>query len=108
MRANNSKRILATAAIMLLIMAVAALSVVATHDRYLPESDPAHFLPTATKMNVAPPVVFAPPPVYVFTKVTPDQSGLWTSPFQESAPLDLRQIGLTVSLQHRSPPSLVA
>jgi hypothetical protein len=93
---------------MLLILAVVALSVIATHGRYVPESDPVHFLPTATKMNVAPLVAFAPPVMFEFAKVVPPQARFWALPRRQSEQLELRQIGLTVSLQHRSPPSLLA
>lgn len=105
MRLCNPKRILTSTALVLLILAMAALSVTATHGRFLPESDPVHFLYAATKMNVAPPVVFVPPIVFAFAKVVPLQTSFWTLPRQKSEQFELPQIGLTVSLQHRSPPS---
>ena len=107
MRLDISTRILARSVVVLLILAVASLSVVATHGRYLPESDPVHFLPTATKMNVAAPVALA-PPVYAIVGVVPAQPDFWSQPFRAFQKLELRQIGLTVALQHRSPPSFLA
>lgn len=108
MQSDYYSRIPKLAAIVMLIFAVAGLSVTATHGRYLPDSDPAHFLPSATKMNVAPPVVLAPPPVCTLAKIPLVQILFWTLPLDEFEKLDLRQIGLTVSLQHRSPPSFLA
>jgi len=108
MRSNNSKRILTVTSTVLLIVAVVALSVIATHGRYQPDSDPAHFLYTAAKMKVAPPPVCIPPSTYVFPDVLSTQPDLWTIFLQKSEKLAFRQIGLTVSLQHRSPPSLLA
>jgi hypothetical protein len=108
MRFDHYRRILTLAAIALLILAVAGLSVTASHARYLSKSDPAHIITSIAKMNVAPPVTFAPPPAYTLVKIPPVQTHFWTVPLDECDGLELRQIGLTVSLQHRSPPPFLA
>jgi hypothetical protein len=106
MRPDSCKRILTASAAVLLILAVVGCSVTATHGRYQPESDPAYFLYTSIKMNVTPPVVFAAPPTYASPEVLPAPSNFWMLGADESERLEIRQIGLTVSLQHRSPPFL--
>ena len=108
MRFDPYRRILTLGAITLLIFAVAGLSVTASHARYLSQSDPAHIITSIAKMNVAPPVTFAPPPAYTLAKIPPVQPNFWVLPLDELEKLELRQIGLTVSLQHRSPPSFLA
>lgn len=106
MRLDRCKRILTASAAVLLILAVVGCSVTATHGRYQPKSDPAHFLYISIKMNVTPPVVFAAPPTLTFPDVLPAPTNFWMLGADESERLELRQIGLTVSLQHRSPPFL--
>lgn len=109
MRRNDSKRILAKAAIVLLLVAVPGLSTLAKHSEYLPKSNPTHFFSNTTKMNVAHlPVLFFPAPMYPVAKVLPAEPAYRTSPPVSSEKIDLPQIGLTVSLQHRSPPSSLA
>jgi hypothetical protein len=106
MRRNNSKGILAKAAILLLLVAVAGLSTLAKHSQYLPKSNPTHFFSNAAKMDVAHlPVIFLPAPAYPVAKIAPPEPAfrMLLQIFPEK--IELPQIGLTVSLQHRSPPS---
>jgi hypothetical protein len=105
-RRNDSKEFLAKAAILLLLIAVAGLSTLAKHSQYLPKSNPTHFFSNAAKMNVTHlSVLFLPAPICPVVKITPDEKAFRV--LQQIFPekIELPQIGLTVSLQHRSPPS---
>lgn len=109
MRRNDSKHILARAAILLLLIAVAALATLARHSEYLPKSNPTHFFSNTAKMNVAHlPTLFLQAPTYPVAKVAPPEPAFSILRSISSEEIDLPQIGLTVSLQHRSPPSPLA
>ena len=95
------------AVILLLLLAVPALSTLARHSWYLSPSDVGHFLLTASRTKVAhaPSVVEAPQTertVVVMTAPEPEAHNRtrWTPETPPQTP----SIGITVSLQHRSPP----
>jgi len=109
MRQNRSKRIWVRTALFLLLFAVAGLSIAAKHGQYLPQSHPLHRFSTATKMELLHhPADFVPAPVHSVSRVVPPQPEFSSAPLVQSERLTLRQIGLTVSFQHRAPPSLLA
>lgn len=108
MQPSDRQRIWKVPAIILLVIAVAGLSTLAKHSRLHPESKSIHYLAQSAKMNVTDVAAFAPPvPVYTVERLTP----LGLQPdgrlLVTSDELPLPQIGLTISLQHRSPPSLL-
>lgn len=105
---SNCKRVFKIAGIALLILAVTGLSLVATHGRFVSQSDPDHFITKIAKMNVAPPTAFAPPPAYTLSELLPAPAKFSIVAAPEAEWLVVRQIGLTVSLQHRSPPFSLA
>jgi len=105
MRRNDSERVLAKTAILLLLVAVAGLSALARHSQYLPKSNPTHYFSSITKMEVDQlPLVFFPAPMFAVAMVVPDEPAFQRSPRAASQRIDIPQIGLVVSLQHRSPP----
>jgi hypothetical protein len=109
MRKTDHKRILARATVLLLLFAIAGLSTLAIHSRYLPKSNPIHFISKATKMDVTHhPVVFAAGPLYPVVQLAPPQPAVRTVRVLQPEKFHLQQIGLFLSLQHRSPPSLLA
>lgn len=109
MRRNNSKRVLIKTTALLLIFAIAGLSTLAKQSRYLPESNPTHFLSNAAKMDEPhQPIHFAPAVLRPVAKIAPPQSEFRTRFVLDSEKPDLPEIGLVVSLQHRSPPSFLA
>ena len=109
MRRTDSKGVLAKIAILLLLFAVAGLSTLAKNSKYLPKSDPTHFLSNATKMNVGHlPVLFFAIQYAPRAKVVPVERRFRMLQPVSSEKIDLPQIGLIISLQHRSPPSLLA
>jgi hypothetical protein len=92
-------------AIFLLACSLIVLSVAVKQSRFLPKSNPAHFLSKAAKMEVGNLPVssiplatgaipdFLPAPAEVCAVAIPCPAGVVAS-----------QIGLTLCLQHRSPP----
>jgi hypothetical protein len=109
MRQNRSKRIVVKAAILLLLVAVVGLSVAAKHGQFLPQSHPLHRLSKAVKMELLHhPVDFVPAPAHPVSRIVPPQPEFSPAPLVQSEPLTFRQIGLTVSFQHRAPPSWLA
>jgi hypothetical protein len=108
-RKNPSTSILARTAVLLLIFAIAGLSTLAKHSQYLPKSNPTHFFSNATKMNVAhlPALFFAAPNAPIAKVIVHRPAFRRLSPVSSES-IDLPQIALTISLQHRSPPSLLA
>jgi len=109
MRKIDDKQMLARAAVLLLLFAVAGLSTLSMHTRYLPKSNPIRFISKAAKMNVAHhSVVPAAGPLHPAAELAPPQPECRTVLAVQPERFHLRQIGLILSLQYRSPPSLLA
>lgn len=95
-------------AVLMLACSLVVLGIAAKQSRFLPKSNPAHFLSKAAKMDVGySPVASIP----LATRATPD---FLPAPAETCATAITRpegivtpQIGLTLCLQHRSPPLLV-
>jgi hypothetical protein len=91
--------------LLLLLLAVATLSTAAKMSWYLPQGDAGHNLTAAVKMKVAhSPIIFDRLPLQPMVKIAPPLPEIRTSRPVEPEP-EIRSIGVTVSLQHRSPPS---
>jgi hypothetical protein len=90
----------------LLLFAVPTLSTLAKTSWYLPQSNPGHYLNIASKMQVRHcAVILEKAPLHTTAKLPiprpvarSDREADWEPPKPS--------IGVTVSLQHRSPPSL--
>jgi len=109
MRKSEDKQMLARAAVLLLLFAVAGLSTLSMHTRYLPKSNPIRFISKATKMNVAHHAAVPPAgPLYPAAELVPPQPEFRTVLAVQPEKICLQQIGLILSLQYRSPPSLLA
>jgi len=100
------ERAVARAAILTLLFALAGLSILAKQGQYYPRTNPVRHISTSTKMNVPQTAaVFAREPLRPVAKVIPPQ------PQDRAATVDAPEltcapwIHLTLSLQHRSPPS---
>jgi|ERR1700684_3769443 hypothetical protein len=94
------------AAVVLLLFAVTALSTLAKNSQYFPGSSPAHYLNISNKMKSAPlPVILERAPLYPIAKVVPPQPYAPANHGVEEISLPSPSIGVTVSIQHRSPPS---
>jgi hypothetical protein len=97
-----------TAVVLLLLVAVAALSTLAKDIQYFPKINPAHYVSASTKMKVAhPPAVVSEDRVHrvASAKVTLSPPPVWFS-LQQFRAEPVRNIGITLSMQHRFPPSL--
>jgi hypothetical protein len=91
---------------LLLLLAVPTLSTLAKDSWYLPSSNPVHFLNIASKMqlrHIA--VVLDKTTLQTSAKLVPAPREMRRSPEPKSEP-PAPAIGVTVSLQHRSPPFL--
>jgi hypothetical protein len=92
--------------LLVLLLAVATLSTAAKLNWYLPQGDAGHNLTAATKMKVAhAPVILDGLPLQPVIEVAPPLPEIRTSRQIEPEP-EIPSISVTVSLQHRSPPSL--
>ena len=109
MRKIDNKQMLARAALLLLFFAVAGLSILSMHTRYLHKSNPIRFISKATKMNVPHHSAVQPAgPLYPAAELVPPEPEFRTVLAVQPEKLRLQQIGLILSLQYRSPPSLLA
>ncbi len=94
------------AAVVLLLFAVTALSTLAKNSQYFPSPSPTHYLNISNKMKGAPlPVLLERAPLYPIAKVVPPQPHTPANHGVEEISLPSPSIGVTVSIQHRSPPS---
>jgi hypothetical protein len=109
MRQNRFKRISVRTAVLLLLFAVAGLSVVARQGKYLPKSDPLHLIARAAKMQLLDqPVSFVPTVGCVASRTAPPQPEFFSTLLVRYESLILRQIGLEFSFLRRAPPFLLA
>lgn len=91
---------------MLLLFAVPTLSTLAKDSWYLPPSNPGHYLNIASKMQVPHcPVAPERAPLKAIPNLLPAQPVPQSAPEPDSKP-PKPSIGVVVSLQYRSPPSL--
>jgi hypothetical protein len=95
--------------ILLLLLGVAGLSTIAKVGQYYPRTSSAHYISDASKMDVAhPPALLAWKPLHLVARITPPSPALRVTRRVEPEPPFTQRIGIVVSLQHRSPPLLLA
>ena len=94
-------------ALVLLLLAVPILSTLAKDSWYLPQGNTAHYLNPAIKMKVshAPLLVRWEPPMPTANFFPPPAPTVRVTREVENPPVP--DIGITLSLQHRSPPTAV-
>src|SRR5580704_11929490 len=107
MRSKLVKLSLLNISIVLMLFAVAGLSTLAKNSQYFPKSNPTHYVNIATKMKAAPSrVVVQRERLSPVAKLLPPKSEVLNRyAAKEEANLPLPSVGVTVSVQHRSPPS---
>jgi hypothetical protein len=106
MNSRLLKASLQCATVILLLFAVAGLSTLAKNSQYFPNSNPTHYVNISNKMKSAPaPVLLERAPLYPIGKVVPLQPCALVNNGVEEISLPSPSIGVTVSIQHRSPPS---
>jgi hypothetical protein len=90
----------------LLLFAVPALSTLAKNSWYLPQSNPVHYLNIASKMQVPHcPVILERAPLRAIVDLLPVPP-VTRSTREPGAEPPKPSLGVIISLQHRSPPSL--
>jgi hypothetical protein len=106
MKSRLLKASLQLATVVLLLFAVAVLSTLAKNSQYFPQSNPTHYVNIASKMKASPsPAVLKREPLCPIAKVVPPQLPGPRNHGVEEISLPSPSIGVTVSIQHRSPPS---
>ena len=109
MRQYNFKRFFGKSAIVLLLIAVAGLSVAARYSHYVHKSSLLRFCASVTKVEVHQlPVLLIPARMPAAATIVTPELEFHCSLLTNYRKIDLPQIGLTLSLQHRSPPSFLA
>lgn len=109
MRRYNLKAFLGKSAIVLLLIAVAGLSVAARYSHYVDKSSLLRFCASVTRVEADQLPVFLIPARVIATATIPTPEPEFHSSLLSSyRKIDLPQIGLRLSLQHRSPPSFLA
>jgi hypothetical protein len=105
-RGKLSSDIWAKAAVVMLLVCVAGLSTLAKNGQYFSKSSPAQQVSISTKMDVGhAPVVFHAELLQSTTLVIPPQPPIANGRVCDLLIVPIRQIGITVSMQHRAPPS---
>jgi hypothetical protein len=91
--------------VVMLLLAIAGFSTLAKNSQYLSRSNPAHYINIASKMKVGQlPVVIDRTPLRPIARFIPPQPEMRMASVVEEQNPALPSIGVTVSLQHRSPP----
>jgi len=96
-----SKNTLTKAALLLLVFGVAGLSTLAKQGQYQPTPNPAHFPPSVAKMEPG----HVPNLLISTSQIAPALQGVRSRLVVKSEELVFLEIGLTISPQHRPPPS---
>lgn len=98
-----------TALVLLLLIAVVGLYTLAKNGQYFPKTNPVRYVSLSIKMNVAhAPVVIAGDKLQLIARVAPPRLVLRVSRLEQFEATPVQRIGVTVSMQHRSPPSPLA
>lgn len=94
-------------AIVLLLVGLAGLATVAKDGQYYPKANPVHQVSLSTKMNLnTVPVLLIHTPLQRVARIfAAKPRASIRRPIEPEVPL-IQPIAVTVSLQHRSPPSL--
>jgi hypothetical protein len=91
--------------VVMLLLAIAGFATLAKNSQYLSRSNPAHYINISSKMKVSHfPVVIDRTPLRPVARFIPPQPETRIARVVEEEIPALPSIGVTVSLQHRSPP----
>jgi hypothetical protein len=94
-------------AVLLLLVFLAGFSTTLKYGQYFPQGDPIGHAAMSNKMDVAhAPATCDSAPVETATELVPPEPRCETFRREPPPPLVIQLLGLTLSLQHRSPPSL--
>jgi hypothetical protein len=104
-----SFRLLNKIAVLLLLFGIAGLATLAKDGQYYPTANPARQVSLSTKMNDSHvPVAVNRVPSDTVARMTPPKPRPVIRTRREPEPLPVQSVGITVTLQHRSPPAVLA
>ena len=108
-RAPRARLGYARLAVLLLLVAIAGFVTLAKNSQYYSNSNPAHFLNISSKMKVgAAPVVLDREPLTLVERLIAPVREVKAYPIVELEVPEVPSLAVTLTLQHRSPPSLVS
>lgn len=95
--------------IVVLLVAVAGLSTLAKNIQYFPKTNPAHYVTSSTKMKVVhAPVVLESDRQLPARRIQAPSPAVWpVCKDRLESPL-IPAVGVTISMQHRSPPAFIS
>jgi hypothetical protein len=95
--------------ILLLLIAIVGFSTAAKNSQYYSSSNPAHFLNISSKMKVSTaPMVLDRAPLPLVERLIAPMQETKAFPVVELEVPDVPSLAVTLTLQHRSPPSIVS
>jgi hypothetical protein len=101
----QARRVYLKVGVVMLLLAIAGFATLAKNSQYLSRSNPAHYINISSKMKVShSPVVIDRTPLRPVARFIPPQPELRIVRMVEKEIPALPSMGVTVSLQHRSPP----
>jgi hypothetical protein len=104
-RRADTRRLCLQVGVVMLLLAIAGFSTLAKNSQYLSRSNPAHYINSCSKMKVSClPVVIDRAPLQPVARFIPPQPEMRIARVVEEEIPALPSIGVTISLQHRSPP----
>jgi hypothetical protein len=108
-RASRARLVYFRVAVLMLLVAIAGFSTLAKNSQYYSRSNPAHYLNISSKMKVnAAPVALDRAPLPVVERLIAPTQEVKTYPVVDEEVPDVPSLAVTLTLQHRSPPSLVS
>jgi hypothetical protein len=101
----DTRRVCLQVGVVMLLLAIAGFSILAKNSQYLSRSNPAHYINISSKMKLSHlPVVIDRTPLRPIARFIPPQPEMRIARVVEKEIPALPSIGVTISLQHRSPP----
>jgi hypothetical protein len=105
----ESRMVYIRLAILLLLIAMVGFATAAKNSQYYSSSNPSHFLNISSKMKVSTvPVVLDREPLPLVERLIAPMQETKAFPVVELEVPDVPALAVTLTLQHRSPPSLVS
>ena len=108
-RLATNRRVFLAIGTAALLLAVAGFSTAAKNSQYYSRSNPVHFLNISSKMKVAQaPAALTANPLALVARFVTMQPEIRATRISKPTEPDVPSVGVTVSLQHRSPPAVLA
>jgi hypothetical protein len=108
-RASRARLVYFRVAVLLLLVAIAGFSTAAKNSQYYSRSNPAHYLNISSKMKVsAAPVTLDRAPLPVVERLIAPTDEIKPYPVVDLEVPEIPSLAVTLTLQHRSPPSLLS